>query len=76
MDKYDNMIFRTDDLQNIPLKERNRIRDKKIRALYKLGYSMDQIVIEFKRLGFGVSKSTVFYAIKGRDKKSLTKKGK
>lgn len=51
----------------IPSKERKTLRDKKIRALYQTGlYSMDDVVIEMGRLGHGVSKTTVFFAINGR----------
>lgn len=53
----------------IPAKERVKLRTKKIRALYGIGYSMDQICEEMKKLGQGVSKTTVFFAIKGRNKK-------
>lgn len=48
----------------VPIKERKRMRDNKIRALYKLGYSMNQICVEV-----GCSKTTVFFAINGRPKK-------
>lgn len=51
----------------IPVKERNRIRNKEIRALYRIGYTMKEICLKLN-----VSKTTVFYAInrpKGRSKK-------
>ena len=53
-------------MEIIPAKERKKIRDRKIKALYRLGYTMDQIVAEMKQLGQNVSKPTVFFAIKGR----------
>lgn len=53
----------------IPIRERKRLRDKEIRALYKLGYSMDQICLKLN-----LSKTTVFFAIKGRGKRSVVKK--
>lgn len=63
-----------DDHNIIPLKERRKIRDRKIRALYRLGYSMDEICSEMRTLGQGVSKTTVFFAINGRSKKSAEKR--
>lgn len=53
----------------VPLKDRIKFRNRKIRSLYKLGYSMEQICAEMNKLGQGVSKTTVFFAIKGRSKK-------
>lgn len=54
----------------ISSKERRKIRDQKIRALYRKGrgYSMDEIVLIMKKegKGVGVSKTTVFFAINGR----------
>lgn len=61
----------------IPVRVRKEMRDRKIRALYyaqpKGSRSMDSVVHEMKRLGYSVSKTTVFFAIKGRSKKSATK---
>jgi hypothetical protein len=54
----------------IPAKERKRIRTRKIKVLYGLGYSMDQIVAEMAQLGQNISKSTVFFAIRGRVSKA------
>lgn len=54
----------------LPLKERRKIRDKKIRALHRIGYSYDEICVRMKEQGEGVSKTTVFFAINGRSKKS------
>lgn len=53
----------------IPIKERKRIRDEKIRSLHAQHYSQNEIVAEMSKLGMGVSKTTVFFAIKGRSKK-------
>lgn len=50
---------------NIPMKDKKSILDKKIRDLSKLGYAYEEI----SRL-LNVSKTTVFYAIKGRKKPS------
>jgi hypothetical protein len=50
----------------IPLKERKKIRDKQIVALYKSGLSMAEVVIAMSKLGYSVSKTTVFFAINGR----------
>lgn len=52
-----------DNLSIIPVKERLRLRNKEIRLLYyKMGYSMEQISLKLN-----VSKTAIFYAIKGRD---------
>lgn len=51
----------------IPSKERRKLRDRKIRALHRLGYSMDQICMEMN-----VSKTTVFFAV-NPDGRSKTK---
>ena len=48
----------------IPLKEQRRLRVKRIKALYASGYSMDEVC---KVLG--VSKTTVFFAVKRRKAK-------
>lgn len=42
----------------IPLKERKKIKIKEIRALAKIGYSMDQICLKTNS-----SKTTVFFAL-------------
>ncbi len=60
--------------QIIPARERKKLRDKKIRAFYRLGYSMEEICSEMRKLGEGVSKTTVFFAINGRSKKSEAKR--
>lgn len=57
-----------DDLKIVPLKERLQIRNKKIRELHKIGYSMEEIC---KMVN--CSKTTVFFAIKGRPKKKEIK---
>ena len=44
-----------------PVSERVKIRTKKIRSLYRAGYSMDEICKMESH-----SKTTVFFAIKGR----------
>jgi transposase len=53
----------------IPLKERRRLRDKRIRSLYASGYSMDEIVS-----ALGASKTTVFYAVNRPKKKGAKRK--
>jgi hypothetical protein len=62
----------------IPVKVRKEMRDRKIRALYrslpKEQRSMDQVVLEMRALGYGVSKTTVFFAINGRSKKPVEKR--
>jgi hypothetical protein len=60
----------------IPLKERKRIRDQKIRALYRILKSMDLVVLEMKKLGYGVSKTTVFFVVNGRSTKKSAEKRK
>lgn len=50
----------------IPVKERIRIRNKQIIALYKSGLSMGDVVTAMLKLGYNVSKTTVFFAINGR----------
>lgn len=52
----------------IPLKEQRRLRDKRIRSLYSSGYSYDEIV-----RALGVSKTTVFFAVKGMGKPTKRK---
>jgi len=50
------------DKQIIPVKIRKELRNKEIRALYRIGYTMEEIC---KKLD--VSKTTVFFAVnKGR----------
>lgn len=58
-----------------------RLRDAKIRALYntkvdgKRVYSMDSVVAEMNRIGYGVSKKTVFLAVNNKkSKRSLEKR--
>ena len=50
----------------IPTKERIRVRNKQIVALYKSGMSMDNVVEAMTKLGYSVSKTTVFFAVNGR----------
>ena len=47
-------------------KEQKEIRNKRIREFYKMDYTMEQICKIV-----GCSKTTVFYAIKGRAKKKM-----
>jgi rRNA-processing protein FCF1 len=54
----------------IPARERRRIRTRKIKVLYSLGYTMDQIVEELHKLGMDISKTAVFFAIRGRVSKA------
>ncbi len=63
-------------MENIPLKEKLNIRNKKIKAFYRMGFSMDQVCIEMKKLGYIVSKTTVFFALNGRSKKADERKKK
>lgn len=60
----------------IPIKKRRDARDRIIRTLYNKGkgLSMDEICVEMQRLGQGVSKTTVFFAINGRSTKKMNKK--
>lgn len=53
----------------IPLKEQRRIRDARIRALSKSGYSMNEICRVLN-----VSKTTVFFAVNGKKKKNKSEK--
>lgn len=59
----------------IPIKERIKIRNKQIIALYKTGLSMEEVAIAMGKLGHNVSKTTVFFAVKGRER-TLKKKVK
>ena len=52
--------------QTIPIKDRVKMRNKKIKTFYKLGYSMAEVCKEMKKLGYSVSITTVFFAINGR----------
>ncbi len=52
----------------IPAQELKERRDKKIKQLFKEGYSMKEICSIV-----GCSKTTVFFAIKGRAKKKVVK---
>ena len=49
------------DNQTIPLKELKKLRNKKIVALYRSGFSMDEVAREMQ-----ISKTTVFFAVNGR----------
>lgn len=53
----------------LPAKVRKELRDKDIRALYRKGYSMNEICAHKN-----VSKTTVFFAIRGRSKKRSAEK--
>lgn len=55
----------------IPPKERKRLLYREIKALYKIGYTMEQISLKLN-----VSKTTVFFAVKGRSKKSVVSRNK
>jgi hypothetical protein len=72
-------------LNNHPLmteQERRRLRDAKIRSLYntKVGgkrvYSMDDVVAEMKKIGYGVSKRTVFLAVNWKKSNKALEKRK
>lgn len=54
----------------IPLKKRREIRNRQIKSFYRSGFSMDEVVAQMKRIGHGVSKTTVFFVINGRSKKA------
>lgn len=56
-------------MNKIPRKERIKIRNKRIKALYRAGFSMAEICADQN-----VSKTTVFFAIKGRSKKKSAEK--
>ena len=45
------------------------MRNRKIKMLYRYGFSMDEVCGEMKKLGYNVSKTTVFFAVNGRSKK-------
>ncbi len=53
-------------IEFIPVKDRIATRNKQIIALYKSGMSMDDVVGAMLKLGYSVSKTTVFFAINGR----------
>lgn len=62
-------------------KEKRRLRDAKIRSLYNTKVngvrinSMDDVVVQMKKLGYGVSKRTVFLAVnQKKSKKALEKR--
>lgn len=56
-------------MEIIPIKERKKLRDREIRSMYRLGYSMNQICAKLN-----LSKTTVFFAVnKGRVKKVVPK---
>lgn len=57
--------------ERIPLKVRKKQRDRKIKALYSAGYSMNEICVKE-----GHSKTTVFFAINGRSSKRRRKNPK
>ena len=65
------MTTESEQLNIVPLKERIKIRNKKIKDLYKIGYSGDEIC-EMTKL----SKTTVFFAINGRSKKKTVAEDK
>lgn len=56
--------------QTIPIKERIKMRNKKIKAFYKVGFSMDEICGQMQKIGYNVSKTTVFFALNGRSTKA------
>lgn len=60
----------------ISKKERVQRRNKKIKMFYKLGYSMDEVCAEMNKLGYSVSKTTVFFAINGRSTKATDRQRK
>lgn len=50
----------------IPVKDRIKVRNKQIVALHKSGMSMQDVCAAMLKLGYSVSKTTVFFAINGR----------
>lgn len=62
------------------VKERRRLRDAKIRSLYNTKVngvrinSMDDVVVQMKKLGYGVSKRTVFLAVNQKKSKAALEK--
>lgn len=52
------------------------MRNKKIKEFYKLGYSMDEVCVEMKKIGYSVSKTTVFFALNGRSTKANKRRKK
>lgn len=62
--------------ESIPIKERIKMRNRKIKMLYRYGFSMDEVCIEMKKLGYNVSKTTVFFAINGRSNKANDRRKK
>ncbi len=61
-------------------REKIRERNKKIKAIYKIGremhgdaYTIDSVCAEMRQRGESVSRTTVFFAINGRSKKKEEK---
>lgn len=63
-------VWITMKFQTIPIKDRIKMRNKKIKAFQKLGFSMNEICGEMQKIGYNVSKTTVFFALNGRSKKA------
>lgn len=61
-------MFKTREHQIIPIKERKKIQIREIKALYRIGYSMNEISRKMD-----VSKTTVFFALNGRRRKKVKK---
>ena len=53
----------------LPVKVKKAIRNAKIRELYKAGYTLEDICKTEK-----VSKTTAFFAVRGRSKKAVEKR--
>jgi len=62
------MTKESEQLNIVPIKERIKIRNKKIKDLSKIGYCLDEICAMTK-----LSRTAVFYAIRGRSKKPAVK---
>jgi hypothetical protein len=60
--------------ETIPVKERIRIRNRKIKALWRLHKNLEAVVADINKLGYSVSRTTVFFAINGRVSKEAKKK--
>jgi len=58
--------IKTVDNSFIPVKERIKIRNRQIVALYKAKMSIDDVCSAMLKLGYQVSRTTVFFAINGR----------
>lgn len=68
------------ELLQLPFKQRialhRQLKGDKIRAFYRMGYSMNECVEQMRKIKMPVSKSTVFFAIHHRYGFEKAKKGR